>query len=182
VTDHCSYYAPRTLELCAGSAGMRIVNLAVDWAPKEISACLTNAEPEASKKNPQDAFDLNSVARRSIQWLQLVVDHAMQEAAAGKLGIFGTATAGTWLAAMLGEGVQFFVDEDVLRVGKTHMGFPVVHPSDVPRGSKAYLAFTREQGKRIRDRLSKEYPWLKLILAPDFEHRKSGAFGEHVAV
>jgi hypothetical protein len=83
-----------------------------------------------------------------------------------RFGVFGTATAGTWLGSAVGNRLAFFVDEDERRVGKEHLGHPIVHPRQLARGDTVFLAFPHEIAKRLRDRLSAGSPATFLIPPP----------------
>jgi hypothetical protein len=50
--------------------------------------------------------------------------------------------------------VEFFVDEDPAREGRSHMERPILAPGQVAAGSTVYLAFAREVADSISRRLS----------------------------
>ena len=52
---------------------------------------------------------------RGICWLQTAIERARVLADGENPGLLGTSIAGTWMAAELGEGVAFLVDEDPYR-------------------------------------------------------------------
>jgi hypothetical protein len=61
---------------------------------------------------------------------------------------------GTWLASGLGDAVEFFVDEDPAREGRSHLDRPILRPEQVPLGAVVYLAFVREVSSAISRRLA----------------------------
>ena len=67
--------------------------------------------------------------------------------------MFGTSVAATWLASGLGDAIDFYVDEDPARRGRTHLGRPIVAPGKVAAGSTVYLAFIGDIAARIAQRL-----------------------------
>jgi hypothetical protein len=169
VADHCSHFVPQTLLAAAVRSGFTVVTQATDWISKEISLVLRRSSnstpPDVSE---QGAHDLLRMAQQSISWLDRVLSHAREAAATGTLGIFGTAIAGTWLAAALGPKVQCFIDEDPTRAGKLHLGGMVMAPETVPPGTRVYLAVPPRLATRLRERLQRQYPSLTLIAPPAF--------------
>jgi hypothetical protein len=90
-----------------------------------------------------------------IAWLESVARDARHAAArARSFGVFGTATGATWLCGELGDRVQFFVDEDPSRVGRTHLDLPVYAPSGVPPASDIYVPLPPPWGALVARRLS----------------------------
>ena len=52
-----------------------------------------------------------------------------------KLALFGYGGHAREVAAQMNEEITFFVDEDESRIGKEHLGLPIVHPNNVPAGA-----------------------------------------------
>ena len=67
--------------------------------------------------------------------------------------MFGTSVAATWLASGLGEAIDFYVDEDPARRGRSHLGRPILAPDQVAPGATVYLAFIGDIAARIAQRL-----------------------------
>lgn len=169
VVDHCSHFVPQTLIALAGRAGFEPVTVAMDWVPKEISVVLRPAGSSVQSRysaGQATAVGLFEAARESFAWLVRIVGDAREIASRGKFGIFGTATAGTWLGGVLGPAVSFFVDQDPLRTGKIHLGRPVLHPADVPAGSRIYVALPPSLAHRVRERLEPSFPSLRFFVPP----------------
>lgn len=70
------------------------------------------------------------------------------------MGLFGTSIAGTWLATEAEDAVAFFVDEDMSRRGRPHLGKPVYAPTEAPSGSQVFLGLPPELAAAIRKRLA----------------------------
>jgi SAM-dependent methyltransferase len=154
VADHCSHFTPQTLVTLARLAGFAVTVLSEEWVFKEISLVLSpDGQPQPGQQSRTESDQSYNRVRNQITWLGDLVDHARQASARGKLGIFGTAIAGTWLAQALGPAVSFFVDEDVGRAGKTYLSRPVLLPNQAPAGSMVYLALPPPLAKRISERL-----------------------------
>lgn len=139
VADHASHMLPAGLARLMTDAGFAVALLAEDWLPKEITviARAADAPPTAPSPDPAEVLDF---ATACVGWLTALRAGAGEAAAEGNLGLFGTSIAGTWLYGELEEAVGFFVDEDRSRIGKTHLGRPILSPAQVPSGSHVYLA------------------------------------------
>jgi hypothetical protein len=82
-------------------------------------------------KNKQNFEKGKRIAKPQIAWLQDLLQQG--EKSPDDVGIFGTSISASWLAASLGGKVTFFVDEDINRVGSTHMGRPIFDVISAPR-------------------------------------------------
>jgi hypothetical protein len=120
-----------------------------------------------TKKFKLEQYEGLTFVQRRLLWLARVAQHGEEIAQqSNNFCIFGTAIAGTWLGGLLGERVKFFVDEDPLRAGKTHIGHPVLPPNEVPPGSCVYLALTPLVAKQVYERLRKSQPLIRWIMPP----------------
>jgi 2-polyprenyl-3-methyl-5-hydroxy-6-metoxy-1,4-benzoquinol methylase len=155
VADHLTHFTPETLASMVVHAGYRVVNLATDWVTKEISL---TARVEASASSTHPTANSRAVVpavRREIDWLDRVAQAAQDAAAAGPIGMFGSAIAGTWLAGLLGDRVAFFVDEDRTRLERQHLGKPILAPDQVPSGDTVFIGLTPATAMRIYQRLER---------------------------
>lgn len=157
VVDHRSHFLAAQLAAAAGAAGYRVETLATGWIAKEITAILRPAG------GPQPVNTDAAVGRAMVAdafgWLQRNVCLASELSATPQgLGIFGTANAATWLASVPGIDVKYFVDEDPNRIGKTHLGRPIVAPADAPANAPVLLAFPTAQAIDVRRRLAARAP------------------------
>ncbi len=167
VVDHSSHFMVDTLAELVQRCGFEILDRNDDWNAKELGVIgrLQSTENQPSVDQAKKAERLAGTPQR-LRWLGAVVDQARAAAARGKIGIFGTAIAGTWLATRAPEAVGFFIDEDSQRAGKAHLGLPVATPEEAPAGTPVYLAFPPAQAEKIRARLQRKYPTMKLIVPP----------------
>lgn len=158
VADHLAHFSPVSLSHLLKSTGFEVLDVSTDWVPKEISLMarrsehpgLVGVEPPGS--SGEDIFKQVS---GYVRWLQEMTAIAHELAKGGKpLGIFGTSIAATWLGSQLENSISFFVDEDKSRVGKTHLGRPIIQPADVPSGSVVYLALAPAIAELISKKLS----------------------------
>lgn len=168
VVDHCSHFCLDTLAYAVELAGFKVRVEADDWIPKEIGVVAMPREETCMNISPRGAQDLVKISETTLRWLHRVAEHARQVAGNTRLGILGTAIAGTWLANALGETAVFFLDEDPLRQGKLHMGLPVLKPTEAPMESSIYLAFPPDLAESLYSRLQASYPSVCFIKPPHF--------------
>jgi len=152
VADHLCHFTPRSLADLTSRGGLAVERCATDWVSKEISLLAEVSSVQAPQR--QDPAVALARSQGDVTWLKTVLDHAQATARAGRFGIFGTSVAATWLAAGLGEAVDFFIDEDPAREGRRHLGRPILRPEQVPTGAVVYLAFVREIADSISRRLA----------------------------
>ena len=72
-----------------------------------------------------------------------------------KFGIFGTAISATWLDAQTDRAAQFFVDEDQNRIGKSHLGRPILAPAGVPSGATVFVPLPDPLAAQVAGRLNR---------------------------
>lgn len=171
VFDHCLHFSSPVLSAFCKSIGYDIDSVSTDCFTREISLVLRKSVP---KKNQNWYADINAKAltdlfMRSADWLDVISKEARQAAASTNFGIFGTAIAGTWLGNMLGDRLKFFVDEDLTKIGKCHLGKPIVLPKDLKECDDIYLAFPYHIADSIRNRLQKTCKG-HFILPPRLTH------------
>jgi len=152
VADHLCHFTPRSVAGLAARAGFGTERCATDWISKEISVIAT-AQPGAEVIQ-DDASSARARVASDVAWLKSVLEDARSRVRHGRFGVFGSSVAATWLAAGLGEAVEFFVDEDPGRENRSHLQRPILRPDQVPPGSIVYLAFVRETADSIRRRLA----------------------------
>jgi 2-polyprenyl-3-methyl-5-hydroxy-6-metoxy-1,4-benzoquinol methylase len=154
VADHLCHFNPSTLAGMAAHAELLAQLLMDDWINKEISL-LAAASPQPPEPVVGDAGLVIAKVERDVRWLADMLEHARSAArSGGRFGIFGTSVAATWLAGELGDAVQFFVDEDPARQGRSHLGRPICTPARAPAEATVYLAFATPVAAAIAQRLA----------------------------
>ena len=145
VADHMIHFSAATLAVLAARAGFATdppsASLSNDWIAKELSLI---TEP-ASEISPaiDTAVDQGQQVRGQIEWLwQLVreAESAARRVESRRFGLFGSSIAATWLAGVLGDRISFFVEEDANRIGREHLGRPILGVDQVPAGALVYIA------------------------------------------
>jgi len=130
IADHCTHFTQDRLVALLASAGFRVHAATSACIPKEISVLALKDGPSPGQETA--AADALESARAALDWLAALVTRARELVATRRIGIFGTAIAGSWLFGEIEEGVEFFVDEDSQRIGKRYLGRPVLHPDEIP--------------------------------------------------
>lgn len=153
VADHLCHFTPRSLAYLVARAGLGVGTASTDWVRKEISL-LAVPDPQPPEPAHDDPREMISRIEADVAWLRSMLGHARKLAGSGRFGIFGTSVAATWLAGGLGDALEFFVDEDPAREGRSHLGRPILRPEQVPPGAVVYLAFAREVSGAISRRLA----------------------------
>lgn len=166
VADHLVHFSPHTLTVLLQRAGFTVTTVATDWVAKEISLLAQPAaeENEICASAPTDQLPEMVYSRISnyVVWLTSLVEKARDTLDANKksgdrsraFGLFGTSIAATWLADQLGDQLSFFVDEDSSRIGRQHMGRPILSPADVPAASTVFIALAPVVAQSIAQRLT----------------------------
>lgn len=157
IADHSTHFTTNTLKRLLGKAGFDLLISTVEWIPKEISFVVKKNGTEENLKESNDTETGNSLYEevvRCIQWISKFHNTAKKVSQKDDFGIFGTSIIGTWLFSEIGDYVDFFVDEDPNRIGRTHMGKPIYHPEDVPKGSNVFIALPWKVANSICQRLS----------------------------
>jgi 2-polyprenyl-3-methyl-5-hydroxy-6-metoxy-1,4-benzoquinol methylase len=169
VADHMIHFSARTLAVVAGRAGFATehpsASLSIDWIAKELSLI---TEPASKIGSGIDlAIDAGQQVREQIEWLwQLVreAESASRQAGSRRFGLFGSSIAATWLAGVLGDRASFFVEEDANRIGREHLGRPILGVDQVPAGALVYIALVPVIADKVGARL--RYAGMEVCLPP----------------
>ncbi len=162
------HFSPDTLRLLVKRAGFEAGSVATDWVPKEISLLAQVKAGNGRDQAGADCPDVEAIYEKMtacVQWLHDLRQAGLEAAQNDKpFGLFGTSIAATWLAPQLQERVSFFVDEDPSRIGKLHLGQPVLQPKDIPDGAVVFLSMAPRIAAAIAGRLRSLA--CKLVLPP----------------
>ena len=153
VADHCSHFSMDGLSQLIGAAGFDVLHADNGWVPREISV-LGMVSPIASAGRPARLpLDQGAAVLSGHLWLAELAREARIQASNRPFGIFGTSIAGTWLYAQLDGAVDFFVDEDPNRAGRSHFGKPILSVKDVKEGATVFIALPDPVASQVADRL-----------------------------
>ena len=147
IADHATHFTPQVLEQVARKAGWEPVASPGHVVPKELTLLARAGEVAAADQIADQAAA--SRLEQRLNWLQGVRRQAkgLGESAT-RFGIFGTAVAGTWLAGCC-KRVDFFVDEDPSRIGRMHLGVPILSPDNVPADADVFVGMAPSVADRV---------------------------------
>jgi hypothetical protein len=167
IADHLTHFSLEALRRVGARAGYDAVAASDSILPKELSWVGAASSGETTATPP--AMDAGAGVRRveaQVAWLHEQIASADRIARAAKsFGVFGTSISGTWLAGALGESVHFFVDEDPGRIGREHMGRPIVSPDQISDGSDVFVPLIPAISKAVARRC--ERPGVRFYATPD---------------
>lgn len=154
IADHRTHFNAYSLEDCLRRAGYEVLSLATDWIPREMSVVARPAMGPVSILQEQ-VTDVRTRISDALSWLHRAAESVHTLGANGRLGVFGTSIAGTWLASQAADSVGYFVDEDPNRTGRLHLGKPVFAPRDLPPGSQVFVGLPTLLARSVCERLSR---------------------------
>jgi 2-polyprenyl-3-methyl-5-hydroxy-6-metoxy-1,4-benzoquinol methylase len=167
VADHMLHSSPATLYALAASAGFSVDSLSTVWVRKELSMVAVPAETTIDPE-PSAVAEVLSHVHAQLAWLSRCVDVARKASSeSASFGLFGSSIAASWLCGILDGNVSFFVEEDANRIGRSHMGRPILSPSQVPERSTVYMALIPRIASQVVARLN-GLP-VDLLLPPPLE-------------
>ena len=155
VADHLLHFSLDTLVRLVEDAGYAI-EIATDLViVKELTV--------VAKRKPVNFHKLNSIPKvapasrkqmvvAELAWLTSVIAEGRRIATLGPLGIFGTSVAAAWIGGALLDEIEFFVDEDPSRIGRTFMGRPVYAVNAIPGGAHVYIPLAPVVAENIKHR------------------------------
>ena len=152
IADHCSHFSVKTLGSFLMNAGFDVVEIKSRLETRE---CWAICRPGNFEHNEILSIDDTTWLPESVEWINLVRDHAKSFSNKGSFGVFGTSINAIWLFGELELDVDFFVDEDASRQHTKLFGRPVVNPEEVVEGSVVYLPFVPALASKIATRLNK---------------------------
>ncbi len=152
IADHMMHFSPAHLGYLAGRAGLKAEILRDNVLPKEITMLASRGESNAALPDPRRG---KALIARHIDWLSRVIEAAGAVAEqTTSFGIFGTSISGMWLYGALRDRVDFFIDEDVSRIGGVFEGKPILWPENAPGGSMVFMPLGPSVAANVSARLS----------------------------
>lgn len=159
IADTYSHFTRTSLNYLAKECGYSIISTTDGWTQKHVGWLATKSTPCTYAKMDIKTVEVakNNVLN-ILKWLDELPFFILEYAKGKELGILGTATAASWVAESINNINIFFVDEDPHRQGKDFLGKIIYAPNDCPSHSCVFLPFAPELTKKIKERLTKEYP------------------------
>ena len=154
IADHASHFTASTLRMVVNVSGWTAEEAREDWVPKELSLVARNSAEDATIRAHLDYTEEYNALQSAVRWLAEVMGQA-QKIASGStsFGLFGSAIAATWLYQGMTGRVRFFVDEDPARIGRTHLGLPIVSPDQVPADADVFVGVSPTISETLLERL-----------------------------
>ena len=154
IADHLSHFTLATLKYAAQRAGIQPIFLSDTVLRKELTLIGRKLLNAGRDIDPPNAHSGIRQVERQVDWLRAQGDAARKLAAGSpKLGIFGTSISATWLHGFVSERAAFFVDEDPGRIGREHLGLPILAPDAVPTSADVYVPLIPEVAEAVAARL-----------------------------
>ncbi len=150
VADHCSHFTRSSLMEVVRRAGCEIVDATSSYLPKELTIIARKAESQSASR--VDPLPIRAV-EQMLGWMTSLSRSARDFARESDFGLWGSSVSATWLFTELGGRVDFFVDDDEGRQGKSHLGKPVLAPARVAAGSRVFLGLAPALADRIAARM-----------------------------
>ena len=152
IADHCTHFTSKTLVDVVTRAGFVVERLADHCVDKELTL-LCRVPSESKDAGPPSSSECGlTAAQAHLAWLG---DLAKQgQGLSGRVAVFGSSIAATWLASLLGDRLQCFVDEDPGRVGRSHLGRTILRPDQTPLNLPVLVPLRPELARSVTARLS----------------------------
>jgi 2-polyprenyl-3-methyl-5-hydroxy-6-metoxy-1,4-benzoquinol methylase len=146
VADHLTHFDKNSLStLIQNSIGSVKINNP-DILFKELTFVISKGKYTIHQETLNQNLDYKTLSYNFLDQVILSLEIIKKDAniffAQNKgyhLGIFGTSIAATWLASEFDSRVNFFVDEDISRIGNTHQGKNIYGLSQIQEDWKIFL-------------------------------------------
>ena len=154
IADHLTHFGLDTLGLVAHRAGFAANFASASILQKELTWLGGRAASLEAPPRPDAGRGIRRTLAH-IEWLtgQASVARTLAQMSAS-FGIFGTSISATWLAGAVGDAIEFFVDEDPGKVGRTHLGRPILSPEAVHANADVYVPLIPGAARAVADRLT----------------------------
>lgn len=154
IADHLTHFTRDALLHLSQRAGCMTQLLSDQVISKELSWIGHRATGAPQEIPPSGAKEGLKRTKAHVEWLAGQIESASEVARhSRRFGIFGTSISGTWLAGALGDAVSFFVDEDPSRIGRYHLGKPILSPAAV-FDADVFVALLPDTARGVSKRLS----------------------------
>ncbi|SMF45108.1 class I SAM-dependent methyltransferase [Desulfovibrio gilichinskyi] len=164
IVDHSSIFTLETLEQLTRKAGFEILASSDSWRDKEIGILARISNRMKVTTELINYFHLNKVLlNKQNSWLLSFIHEIDATIPKENIGILGSTIAGTWLANYPQCKFSFWIDEDLSKVGKKHMGAEIIRIENAPEKAFVYLPFPNLIARKIYIRLKKIRPDINFL-------------------
>jgi SAM-dependent methyltransferase len=154
IADHMTHFTLASLGYAARRAGLQIMCLSDKVLTKELSLVVAAGSDRLSASGGPDAAEGVRRVAAQVNWLRAQGDNVRTLAQQSpRLGIFGTSISATWLYSFVADSAAFFVDEDPGRIGREHLGLPILAPDAVPKEADVYVPLIPDVANAVAGRL-----------------------------
>jgi len=163
VIDHCTHFSLPVMRRLLEAEGLEIIIATDKWIAKELTIVARKAKtvPQIERTDPR----WYKLTEDLVAWLYEVASLAIESAETARpFGIFGTGLGGAWFFPQVSDKTEFFVDEDLSRIGTKVFDRPVLSISDIPSGATIFMAVAPELAHSIVKRISRSD--ISFILPP----------------
>lgn len=152
VMDHCTHFDELTLGDVLRRGGFHVQEIRADILGKELVAVV-----RVGRNHPPESRDFLMPAKDVAEKYLLLCEDLVRSACEHRerhpvFGVMGTSTAAAWIAGELGMQVDFFVDEDVQRIGGRAFGKPILSISQIPPGACVFIPMSSGTARTIIER------------------------------
>lgn len=166
VADHCTHFQRQSIACFLQRLGFRVELDTTTWIKKE-RVVLARVGAVGSCEASIDLVSKVEEALGSVNFLRSMVDAAHALRGKGEFAIFGSSIAATWLAGAINGEFEFFVDGDKTRIGRRHLGKPILGPHEVAPGSRVLIALSREISGLLKANFETLRPDVEWLLETD---------------
>lgn len=154
IADHASHFDESSMLGVLAAAGLAPVSISTRAVSKEMTVVATRQDQATDSEKPIKEKRLPLA--RAVSSLLDFRNRALNcRRTSDELAIFGTSIGGTWICSELENHVDYFVDEDPIRIGRTHMGKPIRSLSDFRAGTSLCIPLAPCSAQPLLTRLPK---------------------------
>jgi SAM-dependent methyltransferase len=155
VADHSSHFSKVTLTAEVEAGGYEVLACGNLVVAKEITLLARPISDRSATHLRTAPLGATDMARRNLAWLDATLECGERLAHGTRpLGVFGTGIAGIWIGNVIGNNLDFYCDEDMVRVGHDYFGVPIIAPSAIPAGATVFVCLEPKLARAIADRHS----------------------------
>lgn len=154
IADHASHFSKSTLLNILEKSKMEVIEVGNPISPNEITLVARKNESKRNSNYPKPTFLL----KKNKDFLDHAIKIVSSATKKNNISVFGSSIAATWISSQFIDRIDAFIDEDLNRVGKNHLGKPIISPSETKIGSVVYLALSSRLYNLVKKKfLSREW-------------------------
>jgi ubiquinone/menaquinone biosynthesis C-methylase UbiE len=153
VADHLTHFTVKTLHNLVSSAGFEVITIDNHPVKKEITLVAIKTSVPTSIV-PVCVSGVISAIADNIDWLESARQMLLSELTEKDFGIYGTSNAALWFYTEADGRVDFFVDDDLQKVGKRFKGKPIISPSELNERHTVFVGLPPVTSSLIVERFS----------------------------